>query len=161
MNESAKVLPPTNCCPKITTGPGLLDGQTTEHAVMNRLLTTTPVQTSLPLAVIPLGTFGPQLVTMYIPMNDSASIGASVRLLTTTPAWSSTTWTLPSVALPELLTEPVNMTISPSVTGGGPQSRVTRMAGVVTRGQAALAVAVTWLPAQRSCPTAGAVSAPA
>src|SRR6266404_3211264 len=153
-----KVLPSAPCCPKIMTDAGLLDGQTTEQVVMKRLLTTTPVQTSLPLAVTPLGTFGPQLVTMYIPMNDSTSIGASVRLLSTTPAWSSTTWTLPNVALPELLTEPVNMTISPSVTGEGPQSRVTRMAGVVTRGQAALAVAITLLPAQRSWPTAVKVS---
>ena len=62
------------------------------------------------------------------------------------------------MALPALVTIPSKNTKSPAVTGPGGQFRVTRIAGVVTRGQATLAVAVTLLPVQTSMPVAVTVS---
>src|SRR5262249_3636075 len=117
-----------------------------------------PVQMSLPVAVTPAGRVGPQFVGIYIPMYGTASPGARTRLSRTSPAWSSMIVTLPSVALPVLLTIPVKNTKSPWLTGAGGQYRVTAIRGVVMRGQAALAVPTTLLPRQNSLPRAVIVS---
>src|ERR1041385_9281159 len=54
-------LPPTLAEPKSVTV-GVEPPQEMLHDVTNRLLTTTPVQTSLPVALTPLVRLGPQLV---------------------------------------------------------------------------------------------------
>ena len=73
------------------------------------------------------------------------------------PARSSVTVTVSKATSPALLTEPEKIRGWPSALGTEGQSFVTVSLGVVMPWQAAVAVAVTLLPVQRSAPVAANV----